>query len=68
MYISVERTAENAATMGVAPLHELCRVIIHGTLHLCGYDDETPELRQAMHEKENFYLAKLAQSGFLFDK
>ena len=59
VYISVERTTENAMTAKVAPLHELCRVVIHGTLHLCGYDDATPELRQAMHLKENYYLEKM---------
>ncbi len=59
IYISVDRVRENAATENAAPLHELCRVMIHGILHLCGYDDETPELRQKMHEKENHYLAKI---------
>ena len=44
IYISTERTADNAKTLGVAPKHELCRVIIHSILHLCGYDDATPEL------------------------
>jgi rRNA maturation RNase YbeY len=61
IYISTDRTADNAKTYGISPQHELCRVIIHSILHLCGHDDETPELRQAMHEKENFYLAKLAK-------
>jgi probable rRNA maturation factor len=56
IYISIERTAENAATAKVTPLHELARVMVHGVLHLCGYDDATDELRAAMHDKENFYL------------
>lgn len=61
IYISTDRTADNAKTLNVPPKHELCRVIIHSVLHLCGYDDATPELRNAMHEKENFYLEKLTK-------
>ena len=56
IYISTERTAENAKTAGVSHLHEMARIVVHGVLHLCGYDDATDELRAAMREKENFYL------------
>ena len=56
IYISTERTAENAKTADVSHLHEMARIVVHGVLHLCGYDDATDELRAAMREKENFYL------------
>jgi probable rRNA maturation factor len=59
VYISTERTAENAVTAGVSHLHEVARVMVHGALHLCGYEDTSEEDRAAMREKENFYLAKL---------
>jgi probable rRNA maturation factor len=59
IYISAERTAENAKTAGVSHLHEIARIVVHGVLHLCGYDDATDELRAAMREKENFYLGIL---------
>lgn len=59
IYISVERLRENAQTLGIAFEDELHRVIIHGTLHLCGYTDKTPEDKLQMTEKENFYLGKL---------
>jgi probable rRNA maturation factor len=58
VFISVERLTENALLQKVSFKDELHRVMIHGALHLCGYSDKTPELRAAMTEKENFYLAK----------
>jgi probable rRNA maturation factor len=59
VYISIDRLRENAKNQGVTFGNELHRVMIHGALHLCGYTDKTPELRAAMTEKEDFYLAKL---------
>ena len=39
---------------------ELARVLIHGTLHLLGYDHEKSEKKaQEMEEKQNYYLSKL---------
>jgi rRNA maturation RNase YbeY len=59
VFISIERIRENADNQKVAFEKELHRVMIHGALHLCGHTDKTPELRAAMTEKENFYLALL---------
>jgi rRNA maturation RNase YbeY len=59
MYISTERVAENAQTHGVTFDHELCRVMVHGVLHLAGYGDKTPEQESVMRQKEDFYLAGL---------
>ena len=36
--------------------NELQRVMVHGLLHLIGYDDHTPEQQKVMREKENYYL------------
>ena len=35
---------------------ELLLYIIHGVLHLVGYDDQTESLRQIMHQRETHYL------------
>ena len=59
MYISTERVADNAQTEGVSFGHELCRVMVHGLLHLAGYGDKTPEQEALMRQKEDFYLAQL---------
>ncbi|HLS96996.1 rRNA maturation RNase YbeY [Sphingobacterium allocomposti] len=56
IFISVERTEENAERFGVSARDELHRVIIHGVLHLCGYHDKRKEDKLQMTEKENEYL------------
>lgn len=61
IFISVERTQENAGKYQVSPETELHRVIIHGILHLLGYKDKKPAEKQLMTEKEDFYLT---QKGF----
>ena len=57
VFISVERVAENANTFGVDFENELDRVIIHGVLHLAGYQDKSKEEANTMREKEEFYLS-----------
>ena len=59
LFISSERVADNARENGVPFLHELCRVMAHGVLHLAGYGDKTPEEVRVMREKEEEYLRKL---------
>lgn len=56
IYISVERVEENAIVHEVNFLNELYRVMIHGILHLCGYNDSTLEEKAQMRRKEDFYL------------
>lgn len=61
IYISVERTRENATHLGTAEDEELRRVIIHGVLHLCGYKDKTEEEEIEMRGKEDFYLGEYSK-------
>jgi len=58
IFISVERTTENAQKFKVPAEDELHRVIIHGILHLCGYLDKKPADKKQMTDKENEYLVK----------
>ena len=58
IYISVERVSENASKLSIPFETELRRVMIHGVLHLCGYEDHTPELKKAMRDREDYYLAQ----------
>jgi probable rRNA maturation factor len=58
IFISVERTCENAAKFNVTETAELHRVIIHGALHLLGYKDKSASDKQKMTEKEDLYLSK----------
>lgn len=58
IYISVERVQDNASKFGVPEWDELCRVIIHGVLHLCGYLDKKKDDKTLMTQKEDEYLEK----------
>lgn len=60
LFISLERVKENATNFGVEYLHELKRVMIHGILHLIGYNDKTPQEAKEIRAKEDFYLTLLA--------
>jgi len=57
--ISVDRIKENAVTFGRSYESELHRVIIHGVLHLIGFDDHTEEDEKTMREKEEEALKLL---------
>ena len=57
--ISIDRIKENAVTFGRSYESELHRVIIHGVLHLIGFDDLTVTEEQEMHEKEEEALKLL---------
>lgn len=46
----------NANGLGVSFEEELNRVMIHGVLHLCGYDDHEEEDIKVMRQKEEAYL------------
>ncbi|MEQ7798282.1 rRNA maturation RNase YbeY [Pedobacter sp. ASV1-7] len=59
IFISIERIKENADTFKHTVTQELCRVIIHGTLHLLGYRDKSKAEKLKMTEKEDYYLELL---------
>jgi len=52
IFISTERVVENAETFNVDFKEELRRVLAHGILHLCGYNDKTKEESLIMRNKE----------------
>ena len=54
--ISIPRVEENARLIKTTFDQELKRVIIHGILHLCGYNDYTQEEKEIMRKKESDYL------------
>lgn len=56
LFISVDSVRENALEYGTEFEDELNRVIVHGLLHLIGYDDHCEEDIAAMRSKENYYL------------
>lgn len=56
VYISVNRVKENARSLRIPFRLELLRVILHGALHLCGFEDKTAQQKQAMKKKEDSYI------------
>ena len=56
LFISVESVRENALEYGTEFDEELNRVIVHGILHLVGYDDHAEDDIVVMRSKENYYL------------
>ena len=57
LYISIDRIRDNASTLSVRETDELHRVIIHGVLHLIGYDDKTEKQQKIMRSKEDASLS-----------
>ncbi|MCC8088365.1 MAG: rRNA maturation RNase YbeY [Rikenellaceae bacterium] len=58
LFISVDTVKTNSEKFGAGFEEELNRVIIHGIIHLCGYNDKSLVEAKIMKEKENFYLSK----------
>ena len=58
VYISCDRVKENAQIHKTSLEKELHRVVFHGSLHLCGYNDKTSKESNQMRNKEDLYLLK----------
>jgi probable rRNA maturation factor len=58
VYVSVDCARRAAARRGLDPVRELCLYVVHGVLHLCGYDDREPEERRRMRAAERQVLAR----------
>ena len=54
--ISIDRVKENSTIFENSFNEELKRVMIHGILHLIGYNDKSEKEEELMRKKENFYL------------
>ena len=57
LFISLDTVRANAEEYGASFEDELNRVMVHGLLHLMGYDDHTEEDIAVMRSKENYYLS-----------
>ena len=58
VFISLDRVKENSLLFSCAYIDEIVRVVMHGVLHLLGYDDHTEVDRANMRGMENYYISK----------
>lgn len=56
--ISIERVMENSSVFENSFSEELNRVMIHGILHLIGYNDKTDGEKEIIRKKEDYYVNK----------
>ena len=56
LFISIDTVRSNSQQYNTDFIEELHRVMIHGILHLCGFQDKTPEDEKAMRDRENAAL------------
>jgi probable rRNA maturation factor len=63
IYVNLDRARLQATDYGVTFGNEVARLVIHGTLHLVGYDDRRPHEAASMRRKENAYVGRFAPGG-----
>lgn len=56
VYMSLETIKENSINYNVSLKNEIIRIMIHGALHLCGYEDGNEIERLEMREKEDYWI------------
>lgn len=62
IYISVDRVRDNAQHHKTTFSKEILRVIYHGALHLCGYDDKNPKDEKVMRMMEDRLIREFKQA------
>ncbi len=55
--ISLDRVDDNAKKFAQNFEQELSRVLVHGVLHLIGYEDHSKAEKKEMRSKEDYYLS-----------
>lgn len=56
IYVSIDTVKRNAKNYKVSYRIELVRVMIHGVLHICGYEDQNNLEKEKMSELEDWWL------------
>ncbi len=61
LYVSADRALEIAERRGVTAERELLLYVVHGVLHLCGFDDHVDEDRARMRAAESAVMQRIGQ-------
>jgi len=64
---SAETAIAAASRFGWKAEDELLLYVAHGTLHLVGYDDQTPAAKEIMRQRERHYLARFGLTPHYVD-
>ena len=59
LVISLVDAQRNALSIGQSLDREVCFLLVHGLLHLCGHDHEEPEQEKVMMKEQNFLMSML---------
>ncbi|MDB4710597.1 rRNA maturation RNase YbeY [Flavobacteriales bacterium] len=59
LFISIDRIKDNSKNNKLLFVNELHRVIIHGVLHLCGFNDKTKAEKKEIRQMEDYFLNKI---------
>ena len=62
IYVNLDRAVSQARRYGVSTGNETRRLIIHGLLHLLGYDDRTSRAKRRMTQQQESYLERLERT------
>ena len=65
LYVSIDRAEAQAAEYHVSVPEETARLLVHGVLHLHGYDDLDRSSKERMSGREDHYLAFFKSNGLL---
>jgi probable rRNA maturation factor len=61
LFICVDDAVTQAKEFGTSWQAEVVRYVVHGVLHLLGYDDLKPDLRRTMKREENRLVRRLGK-------
>jgi rRNA maturation RNase YbeY len=62
LFISIDRIKDYSKKNNLPFVNELHRVIVHGVLHLCGFNDKTEKEKEKMRQLEDHFLNTLNTS------
>lgn len=63
IYVALDQARRQARIYGASFREEVRRLIVHGVLHLAGYDDGTARGRTRMRKREDHYLTDAKKRG-----
>jgi len=64
VYVNLDRARTQAREYRVTIMNEVVRLVVHGVLHLAGYDDRNAAQRKRMRAREDAFVRDLAGTSF----